>query len=112
MLDALYGASLVMSVNPCFRTVDEYRALPLSDPTPPKAPRILRHAIGRIAAVQPDYPAIVSSGLPPLSYRALHGHLDEVRSQLRLGGFSHSARIGVLLPNGPHAVLAIVAVAC
>jgi oxalate---CoA ligase len=38
--------------------------------------------------------------------------LDDIRRQLRLGGFDCSVRIGVLMPNGPEAVLAIVAVAC
>ena len=48
----------------------------------------------------------------PLTYRDLQRQLDTVRRQLRLAGFDAKARIGVLMPNGAEAVLAIVAVAC
>jgi acyl-CoA synthetase (AMP-forming)/AMP-acid ligase II/thioesterase domain-containing protein len=48
----------------------------------------------------------------PLTYSDLQRRLDDVRGQLRLGGFDCSARIGVFMPYGPEAVLAIVAIAC
>ncbi|WP_414476484.1 AMP-binding protein [Microvirga sp. M2] len=72
----------------------------------------LRQVIGRFAALQPHNPAILPSGFAPLSYLDLQSQLDEIRRQLRQGGLSHRARIGVLLPNGPEAVLTIVAIAC
>ncbi|WP_147023465.1 AMP-binding protein, partial [Microvirga aerophila] len=77
-----------------------------------KPPLTLGQAIRENTILQPDQPAIVSALFPPLSYQDLQRQLDEIRIQLRQGGFTHSARIGVLLPNGPEAVLAIVAVAC
>ncbi|HEU6440717.1 MAG TPA: AMP-binding protein [Microvirga sp.] len=79
---------------------------------PVEAQLTLRQVIDRFAALHPHHPAILSSGFAPLSYRDLQDRLDEVRTRLRQGGFAASARIGVVLPNGPEAVLAIVAVAC
>ena len=61
---------------------------------------------------QPDQPAIVSSDYAPLSYRELQLLLDDLRRALRASGLSRSARIAIAMPNGPHAALAIVAVAC
>ncbi len=72
----------------------------------------LGQAIRENAISHPDRAAIVSALFPPLSYRDLQFQLDEVRAQLRQGGFAYRARIGVLLPNGPEAILGIVAVAC
>nr|WP_283805871.1 AMP-binding protein [Bradyrhizobium sp. ARR65] len=68
--------------------------------------------MGRTASRFPHQPAIVSSMFAPLRYCDLQRRLDDIRGQLRLGGFDCSARIGVLMPYGPEAVLAIVAVAC
>src|SRR4051794_8954076 len=72
----------------------------------------LGQVIGRTASSFPDQPAIVSATFAPLTYRDLQRQLDDIRRQLRLGGLDRSARIGVLMPYGPEAVLAIVAVAC
>ncbi|MEZ0169146.1 AMP-binding protein [Microvirga sp. TS319] len=85
--------------------------------TPDRAPAAeaqltLGQVIGRLAALQPQNPAILTPGFAPLSYLDLQSRIDEVRSRLRRGGLSHRARIGVLLPNGPQAVIAIVAIAC
>lgn len=83
-----------------------------SDGTEPEAQNTLGQVIGRTASRFPHRPAIVSSTFAPLTYGDLQRQLDDIRGQLRLGGFDCSARIGVLMPNGPEAVLAIVAVAC
>jgi oxalate---CoA ligase len=69
-------------------------------------------AIRSRAEMQPDQPAIIASGLAPLSYRELHDVIGSVRGTLRASGFGRSARIAVAMPNGPQAALAIVAVSC
>ena len=76
------------------------------------APFTLGQVIRRNASQFPRQPAILSSAFAPLTYHDLQRQLDEIRRQLRQAGFDSSARIGVLMPNGPEAVLAIVAVAC
>ena len=72
----------------------------------------LGQAISRTASSFPHQPAIVSATFAPLTYRDLQRQLDGIRRQLRLAGFDSNARIGVLMPNGPEAILTIVAVAC
>jgi acyl-CoA synthetase (AMP-forming)/AMP-acid ligase II/thioesterase domain-containing protein len=69
-------------------------------------------AIRSYAHRQPNQSAIVSSTFAPLSYRQLQEQIDGIRAKLRLAGLGHQARIGIALPDGPEAVLAIVAVAC
>lgn len=83
-----------------------------SNGTVPEAQYTLGQVIGRTASRFPHRPAIVSTTFAPLTYGDLQRRLGDVRGQLRLGGFDCSARIGVLMPNGPEAVLATVAVAC
>ena len=82
------------------------------DGTEPEAQFTLGQVIGRTASRCPHQPAIVSTTFAPLTYHGLQRQLDEIRWQLRLAGFDCNARIGVLMPNGPEAILAIVAVAC
>lgn len=83
-----------------------------SDGTEPEAQCTLGQVIGLTTSRFPHRPAIVSSTFAPLTYGDLQRQLDDIRRQLRLGGFDRSARIGVLMPYGPEAVLAVVAVAC
>lgn len=64
------------------------------------------------AELQPDRPAVLSTGFAPLSYRELQRLIDGIRVTLRTAGFGRSARIAIAIPNGPQAALAIVAVAC
>jgi acyl-CoA synthetase (AMP-forming)/AMP-acid ligase II len=64
------------------------------------------------AELQSDRPAVVATGRIPLSWRDLAAYAGAVRGDLRMGGFGRDARIGVALPNGPEAALAIVAIAC
>ncbi|MGY4174137.1 AMP-binding protein [Bradyrhizobium sp. USDA 4529] len=72
----------------------------------------ISQVIGRTASRFPNQPAIVSSAFEPLTYNGLERQLNAIRRRLRLAGFDCNTRIGVLMPNGPEAVLAIVAVAC
>jgi hypothetical protein len=82
------------------------------DGTEPEAKFTLGQVIGRTASRFPHQPAIVSATFAPLTYCGLQLQLDDVRRRLRLAGFDCNARIGVLMPNGPEAVLTVVAVAC
>jgi len=61
---------------------------------------------------QPGQSAIFSSAFEPLSYRQLQLQIDGIGSQLRRIGLGRGAWIGIALPDGPEAVLAIVAVSC
>ncbi|WP_245273074.1 AMP-binding protein [Microvirga lotononidis] len=72
----------------------------------------LGQVIGRNALRFPRQPAIVSPAFAPLAYQDLQLQLDGIRGQLRHAGFDCRARIAVLMPNGPEAILAIVGVAC
>lgn len=72
----------------------------------------LGQVICQTAGRLPNQPAIVCSAFAPLTYHGLERQLDGFRRRLRLAGFDCNARIGVLMPNGPEAALAIVAVAC
>jgi acyl-CoA synthetase (AMP-forming)/AMP-acid ligase II/thioesterase domain-containing protein len=72
----------------------------------------LGRVIGRTASSFPHRPAIVSATSAPLTYHDLQRQLDDIRQQLRLAGFDCNARIGILMPIGAEALLAIVAVAC
>lgn len=83
-----------------------------SDLTEPDTQCTLGRVIARSASRFPHRTAIVSTKFAPLTYGDLQRRLDDIRRQLRMGGFDCSARIGVLMPFGPEAVLAIVAVAC
>jgi acyl-CoA synthetase (AMP-forming)/AMP-acid ligase II/thioesterase domain-containing protein len=89
-----------------------FEALPPTAGTEPGIQITLGQVIGQNALRFPHQPAIVSPIFAPLSYQDLQHQLGEIRRQLRNGGFDHYARIGVLIPGGPEAVLAIVAVAC
>lgn len=80
--------------------------------TKPEAHSTLAQAIRHNAGRFPRQPVIVSSAFEPLTYRDLQAGLDKVRRELRQTGFGCDARIGVLMPSGPEAVLAIVAVSC
>ena len=82
------------------------------DGTEPGAQFTLGQVIRRTATLFPHQPAIVSATFAPLTYHDLQHQLDDIRQQLRLAGFDCNARIGVLMPKSPEAVLTIVAVAC
>ena len=69
-------------------------------------------AIRAYADLHPEHPAIVGSGIAPLSYRQLRGQIDDVRARLRQAGFDRHSRIAVAIANSAEASLAIVAIAC
>jgi acyl-CoA synthetase (AMP-forming)/AMP-acid ligase II/thioesterase domain-containing protein len=68
--------------------------------------------IERQSKTRPDQAALVCTGYAPLSYRELQQQIDKIRTDLRQASFARSARIVVALPSGPHAAVAIVAIAC
>jgi acyl-CoA synthetase (AMP-forming)/AMP-acid ligase II/thioesterase domain-containing protein/acyl carrier protein len=92
--------------------VSDTQSYPAEEAAPETRPITLGEAIRRRAEAHPDHPALVASGYAPLTYSALQSQFDEVRGRLRGAGLGCSARVGVMLPNGPEAVLTIVAVAC
>lgn len=78
----------------------------------PDAPITLGATIRRNAYLFPREPAIVCSTFAPVTYGDLERQFDTIHRQLRKAGFGREARIGVMMPNGPEAVLAIVAFSC
>jgi acyl-CoA synthetase (AMP-forming)/AMP-acid ligase II/thioesterase domain-containing protein/acyl carrier protein len=87
-------------------------ASPQTDEMRSARPTTIGAAIRARAAEQPDQPALIGSGFAPLSYRELKDLIDQARTALRGAGLGRNAQIAVAMPNGPHAALAIVAVAC
>ncbi len=94
------------------RTIAYGAASALNDGTEPEVELTLGQAIARNATLLPHQAAIVSAAFSPLTYRDLQAQLNGIRRRLRQAGFDCSARIGVFMPAGPEAALAIVAVAC
>ncbi len=70
-------------------------------------PDLLEHQARRI----PDAPAILAPGRAPLSFGRLYRHIEDVERRLRAVGIGRHDRIAVVLPNGPEAATAILAVA-
>jgi acyl-CoA synthetase (AMP-forming)/AMP-acid ligase II len=58
----------------------------------------------------PDSPAIESPGYQPLTFRDLRGQVAYVVRSLNALGFRSNDRIAVIMPNGPHTAVAILAV--
>jgi acyl-CoA synthetase (AMP-forming)/AMP-acid ligase II/thioesterase domain-containing protein/acyl carrier protein len=67
--------------------------------------------IRRCAELQPEHPAFISTGFEPFTYSALWDQVTLLGSSLRRAGFGRDARIAIVLPSGPEAALAIIAVA-
>jgi amino acid adenylation domain-containing protein len=63
------------------------------------------------AAGQPDSPAILAAGRPPLTYGQLDGQIRYVGQRLRLAGLLAEDRVAVVLPDGADAAVAVLAVA-
>ena len=108
----LRAGNLLLENEQPARVICSEEASSARDGTEPEARFTLGQIIGRTASRFPHQPAIVSATFAPLTYHDLQRQLDDVRRRLRLAGFDCNARIGVLMPNGPDAVLIIVAVAC
>ena len=58
----------------------------------------------------PDSPAIESPGYQPLTYQDLRKQISYVVRSLNAAGFRPNDRIAVIMPNGSHAAVAILAV--
>jgi acyl-CoA synthetase (AMP-forming)/AMP-acid ligase II/thioesterase domain-containing protein/acyl carrier protein len=58
----------------------------------------------------PDSPAVESPGYQPLTYRDLRKQIAYVVRSLNALGFRPNDRIAVIMPNGPHTAVAILAV--
>jgi acyl-CoA synthetase (AMP-forming)/AMP-acid ligase II/thioesterase domain-containing protein/acyl carrier protein len=58
----------------------------------------------------PDSPAIESPGYQPLTYRELREQIAYVVRSLNARGFRPNDRIAIIMPNGPHAAVATIAV--
>ena len=74
------------------------------------AARTIAEAISLHAEQQPDRPAIVCAGFPPLSFRELSRKIEQIGTDLRAAGIGASSRVGIALPNGPEAAIIAVAV--
>lgn len=59
----------------------------------------------------PTFPAIFASGRAPLSYQELRGALERSAAALNAMGIGRGSRVALILPPGPEATLAFVAVA-
>ena len=70
-------------------------------------PHLLEHHAKRI----PDAPAILAPGRPPLTYRRLYQHIENMRCTLRAMGVGRHDRVAVVLPNGPEMAVAFLTVA-
>ncbi|HTZ02607.1 MAG TPA: condensation domain-containing protein [Xanthobacteraceae bacterium] len=68
---------------------------------------LFAHHAGR----RPDAAAILAPGRPPLSYGGLYRQIGEVGRSLRAMGIGREDRVGLMLPNGPDLVAAIICTA-
>ena len=68
--------------------------------------------IARQVATRPDCPAIVTSRNGVLTYGALGEQIATFGAGLRNNDLTCSARVAVMLPDGPELAVSIVAVAC
>ncbi len=64
------------------------------------------------AARDPDGPAIVCTGLRPISFCNLLRHVQQVGVQLHAAGIGSTSRVGIALPRGPESTLLSIAVCC
>jgi len=62
------------------------------------------------AARQPDAPALLAPGRPPLSFSGLAAHIERSVEQLNQLGIGRGDRVGIVLPNGPEAASLFLAV--
>jgi acyl-CoA synthetase (AMP-forming)/AMP-acid ligase II/acyl carrier protein len=59
----------------------------------------------------PDRNAILAPGRPPMTYGALWAWANDAADRLRSIGVSQSDRVGVVLPDGPEAAVAVIGIA-
>ena len=60
---------------------------------------------------RPDRDAILAPGRPPMTYGALWAQANDIVRELRSVGVGRSDRVAVVLPDGPEAAVAMIAVA-
>ncbi len=75
-------------------------------------PSTIGDSLARRAASDPHSPALVCSGLDPLSFEDLERQVRRLGEQLRQAGLDAGSRIAIALPRGPEAALLSVAVCC
>lgn len=73
-------------------------------------PQTIADAIAGHAARAPRRPAIVCAGLPAFSYRELDETIRRIGRDLHSAGIGASSRVGIVLPNGPEALVVTIAV--
>ena len=71
----------------------------------------LKDLLAYYARTAPGRDAILAPGCIPLTYGALSARVNDVVRDLRSLGVSGSDRVAVVLPNGPEAAVAMIAVA-
>src|SRR5262249_32403949 len=59
----------------------------------------------------PDRNAILAPGRPPMTYGALWAWANDAAHRLRSVGVGQSDRVGVVLPDGPEAAVAVIGIA-
>jgi acyl-CoA synthetase (AMP-forming)/AMP-acid ligase II/acyl carrier protein len=74
-------------------------------------PSTIADAIQLQAALHPKRPAIITSRLASFTFQDLGEHIRSVGEQLHAAGIGSSSRVGILLPNGPEAVVFGVSIA-
>jgi acyl-CoA synthetase (AMP-forming)/AMP-acid ligase II len=70
----------------------------------------LRNVIEAHARQAPDAVALVAPGRPAISYAQLLGHLTTTGRRLRNLGVNRRDRVALVIPDGPEALTAFVAV--
>src|SRR6185295_18383832 len=63
------------------------------------------------ARVRPEHSAILAPDHAPITYRALSAWINQTVRRLRSLGVGRQDRVAVVVPEGPEAVAAIIAVA-
>ena len=63
------------------------------------------------SARYPDRPAIIAEDRDPMTFRGLLDHIDDLRGRLGAMGLGPASRVAIVLPNGPEAAVAFLAVA-
>jgi oxalate---CoA ligase len=84
-------------------------ALPLQ---PMKVGSTISQVLATRAAAHPDAPAIVATGLVPLSFAALAEQIEKIGKQFEAAGITGASRVGIALPRGPEAALLSIAACC
>ncbi len=72
----------------------------------------IAEVVSRLGAIENDSPALIASGLAPLSFGGLGRLIRQVGAQLQAAGLGPQSRVGIALPRGPEAALLSIAVCC